>query len=370
MVYRGEELSLSGKINWFIERMGMWGDGKAIINHKGFYTYSAILRALNSKTWKLIPPSSEYNPEWLYGVLQMKNPKVTVTTSGTTGKPKQINISIADTLEKYKDKVPTPYQMIAFLLFNHVGGINTLFRSLASGGTLIIPKTHSVSDVCRAIEEHKANCLPTTPSFLNMLLMSSAHIHYDLSSLRVISFGTEVMPEETMKRLLVAFPNVRFAHTYGTTELGVLETQTNKDNPLLIKVKGGFADRGHLWVRHKNQLIDTGDLVDEHPDGWLRIKGRDTDIINVGGEKIHPLELEEMFLGMNEVDDVVVWGEGNPLMGQIVCAKFNLNMEYTSFEWKKILYDRMKGVDPYMRPVKVTVTSNPLYSDRGKKVRH
>jgi len=353
-------------INWFISRLEMWRDEKAIITPTGFYTYTAMMNALHAKQWKTIEPSPNFNAEWLYGVLAQKAPKVTVTTSGSTGKPKKVSFYVADYIEQYREKVPTPYRMIAFLLFDHVGGLNTLFRSLASGGNLILPKSRSVQDVCTAIENNKATCLPTTPSFLNMLLMTGAHITHDLSSLRVISFGTEVMPEETMARLLLAFPKVRFSQTYGTTEAGVLKVKTNLDNPLLIKVENTFIDGGTLWIRKGGELINTGDLVEQHPDGWIRIIGRQSEVINVGGQKVHPLELEEAFLKMPEVDDVVVWGEGNPLMGQVVCAKFNLNMNYTSQEWKHIIWERVNG---YKRPLKVRVTDEPLFGNRGKKVR-
>ncbi len=192
-------------ISWLLERMAIWRDKVAIICDPSILTYRALLDSLRLD-WFETPIQPEFSPCWLYWLLSQPEPKVTITTSGTTGQPKPVTHYVADLCAQYREKVPTPYRMIAFLLFDHMDGINTLLRSLCSGGTLIIPMSNKVADVCDAIEKHKATCLSTTPSFLNMLLMTEMYKQYDLSSLKVISFGTEVMPEQTMDRLMKVFP--------------------------------------------------------------------------------------------------------------------------------------------------------------------
>jgi long-chain acyl-CoA synthetase len=300
------------------------------------------------------------------------NIPVAITTSGTTGEPKTVYHQISDLIAPYKDKQLVKQRMIFYLMPDHIGGLNTILRSLVSGGTLIVPKDRSVDGVCQAIEDHKAEVLPATPSFLNMLMMSRAYQTFDLHSLKVISFGTEVMPELTMKRLMKLFPKIRWVQIYGTTELGILHTETHPTNPLWIYFPDAkplvYVNKGTLWVDD----TDTGDRVETMVDlgkTWTRILGRNSDIINVGGVKVDPTQVENIFREMKEVDDVVVYGEPNPIMGNIVCAKFNLNHDYTIEYWKKLLSERMQKYPKHYMPMRIIITADPLFSLRGKKVR-
>ena len=95
-------------------------------------------------------------------------------SSGSTGKPKAALHDFAVLLEKFRTPRPR-HRMMAFLLFDHIGGINTLFTSLATGGTLVITSDRRPDAVAALIERHKVETLPTTPTFLNLLLLSEAH---------------------------------------------------------------------------------------------------------------------------------------------------------------------------------------------------
>src|SRR6185503_3831066 len=121
----------------------------------------------------------------------------------------------------------------------------------------------------------------------------------DLSSLRVVTYGTEPMPAATLEQATKALPNVRFQQTYGMTELGILRSQSRESNSLWVRVGGeGFECKvvdGRLWVRAKSAMLgylnapspfdadgflDTGDEVLVEGE-WLRILGRGGEIINV-----------------------------------------------------------------------------------------
>ncbi|MCL4866576.1 MAG: AMP-binding protein, partial [Gemmatimonadales bacterium] len=140
-------------------------------------------------------------------------------SSGSTGKPKAILHPLPQLLEKFR-KPRHCYRTVTFLLFDHIGGFNTLFYTLANLGCIVAPEDRSVNKVCRAIERHRAELLPTSPSFLNLLLLGDVYRDYDLSSLRLVTYGTEVMPERTLERLAEALPGVRLQQTYGLSELG------------------------------------------------------------------------------------------------------------------------------------------------------
>src|SRR5439155_346850 len=98
---------------------------------------------------------------------------------------------------------------ITFLLFDHIGGVNTLLYVLSNAGCVVTVPKRSPEVVCAAIERHRVQLLPTSPTFINLLLMSEAYKRHDLSSLEMVTYGTEVMPETTLERFHRLFPRVR-----------------------------------------------------------------------------------------------------------------------------------------------------------------
>ena len=172
--------------------------------------------------------------------------------------------------------------------------------------------------------------------------MSGAAEHHDLSSLKVIAYGTEPMPESTLRALHEVLPDVSLVQTYGMSELGVLRSRSRDSQSLWLKFTGeGFEIKivdGILWVRAKTAMmgyLNAPDLFEA--DGWLntqdavevdgeylRILGRTTDLINVGGQKVYPAEVENVLLQLENVEDVAVFGKAQPMMGQVVAARFKL----------------------------------------------
>src|SRR5438445_13877980 len=102
-----------------------------------------------------------------------------------------------------------------------------------------------LSDVVPAvIERLRVQHLPTSPTFINLLLASEAYQHHDLSSLEMVTYGTEVMPETTLERFHRLFPRVRLLQTYGLSEIGILRSQSKASDSLWVKVGGdGFETR-------------------------------------------------------------------------------------------------------------------------------
>src|SRR5262249_44967828 len=145
----------------------------------------------------------------LYQRLRVRgNPGLILFSSGSTGKHKCALHDLAFLLKKFS--VPRhAYRTLVFLQLDHIGGINTLLYTLANGGTTVVADDRSPEAVCRAIERFRAQLLPTSPTFLNLLLLSEEYLRHDLSALELITYGTEPMPETTLKRVAQAFPTVR-----------------------------------------------------------------------------------------------------------------------------------------------------------------
>jgi acyl-CoA synthetase (AMP-forming)/AMP-acid ligase II len=207
------------------------------------------------------------------------------------------------------------------------------------GGTLVVPRTRGVDDVCAAIAEHRVEVLPASPTFLRMLLLADGHTRHDLSSLRTIAYGTEPMPLSTLEALSKALPQVTLKQTYGLTELGAMRTESRASGSLWMRVGGPDQEtkvvNGLLYVRAASAMLGylnapspfdaegwycTGDRVEEDADGFLRVLGRDSELINVGGEKVYPSEVENALLTMPNIADVLVYSKPNAVMGSVVAA--------------------------------------------------
>ena len=308
-------------------------------------------------------------------------------SSGSTGKPKAILHSLPELLNKFR-KPRHCYRTLTFLLFDHIGGFNTLFYTLANLGCVVAAGDRGVTSVCEVIAKHRVELLPTSPSFLNLLLLSEAYKSYDLSSLELITYGTEVMPERTLRMANEAFPATRFLQTYGLSELGILRSKSESDDSLRVKIGGeDYETRvvdGRLSIRAQSSMLgylnapspfdedgwfDTGDSVIREGD-YYRILGRQSDIINVGGQKVYPAEVEEVIAQMSGVVDVAVKGEENLLMGHIVTATIQMEEPVPSVRMRRQVAEYCKGrLQPFMIPVKVKVVTESQVNYRFKKVR-
>ena len=144
-------------------------------------------------------------------LMKLKNeshPGLIIFSSGSTGESKAAVHDFLPLLNKFKiDRRPSRW--IIFLLFDHIGGINSLFHIISSLGCVVTVEKRTPDAVCRAVEKYRAEVLPTSPSFLNMLIFSEAYKNYDLSSLKMITYGTEPMPENTLLTLHKLFPEVK-----------------------------------------------------------------------------------------------------------------------------------------------------------------
>ena len=158
-----------------------------------------------------------------YDQLRQENhPGLVLFSSGSTGKSKAAVHDFFPLLQKYANGGRTA-RILSFLLFDHIGGINTLFHTLASGGTVVIPGVdRQVEDVCKLIERHRVEILPTSPTFITLLIMSEIYKKYDLSSLKVVTYGTEVMNATILKFVFERTPISKEYSLEGATLLKFL----------------------------------------------------------------------------------------------------------------------------------------------------
>ncbi len=324
----------------------------------------------------------------LYDVLHKREaPGLVLFSSGSTGKNKAVVHDLHLLLKKFQQPRRC-WRTLLFLGFDHIGGINTLFYTLSNGGMAVVPADRSPSGVCQAIQQHRVELLPTSPTFLNFLLLAGVNKTYDLSSLRLITYGTEPMPQSTLDRVAQVFPAVKLQQTYGLSELGILRSQSRDSTSLWVRLSGeGYQIKvvdNRLWIKAESTMLgylnaasalddqgyfDTGDVV-EVDDEWLRILGRASEVINVGGSKVFPAEVESVLLALDNVEDAVVYAETNPLTGYTVAATIKLqhveSVPQFKIRMRRFCKDRLA---PYQIPTRVRFTNEPLHSERFKRMR-
>lgn len=318
------------------------------------------------------------------------HPGLILFSSGSTGQPKAMIHNTDHLLDQFAKKRKRRLSILIFLLFDHIGGLNTLFNGLASGALIVTPSSRDANIVAEAIQRHSVNLLPASPTFLNLFLLSGAHKHYDLSSLRFITYGTEPMPESLLLRLKEALPNVAFIQTFGTSETGISQTVSRSSSSTQIKIDDPNSEYkivdGELWLRSKSQILGylnhemsrftadgwfkTGDLVEEADDGFLTIVGRREDLINVGGEKVTPSEVESVLLELPEVADCLVYGQQNAITGQNVAAEIVPATDTDHKTLKRTIKKHCRqALSPYKVPARIQFTDQTSFSDRFKKSR-
>ena len=316
------------------------------------------------------------------------HPGLVVFSSGSTGKNKAAVHDLVPLLEKFKVRRQS-LRTITFLLYDHLGGFNTLLYILSNAGCIITVQDRSPDAVLGAVEKYQVELLPTSPTFINLILLSEAYKRHDISSLKTVTYGTEPMPESTLKRFHELFPRIRLLQTYGLSELGVLRSKSKKSDSLWVKVGGeGFQTRvveGILQIKAESAMLgylnapspftrdgwfDTGDVVEVDGE-YIKVLGRRSEIINVGGEKVYPAEVESLIQEIDNVAEVTVYGEKSGIVGNIVCAKVRLAKE----EHEKTFTIRLKKycqqrLSRYKVPIKVAVVDQDQHSVRFKKVRN
>ena len=339
--------------------------------------------------WKLFPRVDEPSSHPLFLELASRGVAgLVLFSSGTSGMPKAMVHDFDRLLHSYETRHESNLVVLAVLGFDHIGGLNTLFGGLAAGVPLVIPSSRAPGDVAGAIARHRVAVLPSSPTFLNLLLVSGAAAAHDLSSLRVITYGMEPMPESLLARLKAAFPRVRFIQTFGTSETGITRTESPVAGSTFLRFEDPNLEwkvvDDELWLRSRTQVAGylnasnerftadgwfrTGDKVEPGPDGTIRVLGRMGEMINVGGEKLMPAEVESVVLSVAGVMDCRVRGEPHPLIGQTVVVDVVASVADQEALRAAIRSACRERLARHKAPTRVTFVSS-VSGERMKKVR-
>ncbi len=317
-----------------------------------------------------------------------KHPGLILFTTGTTGRPKAILHDFIPFITRYKTPRP-PLKAISFLLFDHVGGINTLLHMLFNLGQIVSIQERAVESVINIIKDYSVELLPTTPTFLRMLSLFPASKEIMGDSLKIISYGTERMDRPTLQNLCTMFPKIDFRQTYGMSELGILRIKSKSRDSLYMSVGGeGVKTKiidNILYINAENKMLGylnapspfdvdgwycTKDIVKEDNEGYITITGRDSDVINISGLKFMPSQVECECVNIEGVRFAKAYGISNPITGEYLALNIdsiyvedNKNAELKS----TIIHVLKKKLPAHMIPLKISIQKQTL-SHRFKKI--
>ncbi len=266
---------------------------------------------------------------------------VLILTTGTTGEQKGARHEWSRLIAgvRHPERAAGTRWLLAYNL-NQFAGIQVLLHVLAGRGTLVVPASRRADDVIAAIEDHAVTHVSATPTFWRLLVGRLDAETAARLAIAQITLGGEAAPESLIARLRELFPDARLSHVYAGTEFGsVVSVRDGQsgiplsvlDRPDDAEVRFRIVD-GELQVLSRVGMLGyheagdsepawraTGDLVEIREDR-IHFVGRTSEIINVGGAKVHPLPVEELICSVPGVAMAAVYGRSNAVTGQIVAA--------------------------------------------------
>ncbi len=342
-------------------------------SHEHEYFFDSALVDVVIKEGLVYRRSNNQRHEFIESLRVENHAGLVLFSTGTTGRPKAILHNLTLFLKRFETPRPT-LTTINFLLFDHIGGINTLLHTLFNKGIVVAPEARTVDSVLETCRKFYVEVLPATPTFLRMMLMSGAVPDKVPACLKVITYGTERMDQPTLDELCRLLPNVDFRQTFGMSELGIVRVKSEARNSLFMKMGGeGIETRvvdGVLQIRSSSRMLgylnapspfdaegwyDTKDVVEEKS-GYYKITGRVSDVINVGGLKFMASEVERVALTFPNVSLVKVTPKQNPITGQHVELLIQPTKE-SIFDREALMAFLKERLQPHMVPKRIHVES-------------
>ncbi|MDE5591607.1 MAG: fatty acid--CoA ligase family protein, partial [Helicobacter sp.] len=330
-------------------------------------THNGVIKPVNSQKQALIQSLKD-----------SKQSGLILFSSGSTGKPKAIVHNLDTFIAIYCGKKYNPLRILSVYLPDHIAGIDVMLNTLGGGGTLVIPKQRQPHSILDTLKQHKVEILPASPTLLRLLLLSGINT-YDLEALKLVVYGSESMSETLLKSLQQALPHTRFKQGFGTSETNAIKTKSHPSKKGFFEILNTSYKiiNNELYLKSKTQALGylnadnsvfdeqgyfaTGDLVENiktNGEEYLKVIGRAKEIINVGGEKVMPQEVENILLEMPNIQDCLVYGEKNAITGQSVSVKVIVDskISLSNLELKKQIRSFLKDkLAAFKIPAKVEI---------------
>lgn len=325
---------------------------------------------------QVVGASSFKGMDELIDTLSQSTSEITIFTSGTTGQPKRVVHSVATLArnvrrgEQYKEHVwayaynPT-----------HMAGTQVFFQALMNQSTMVNVFGEPREIVYRQIERYCITHISATPTFYRMLMpFEKAY-----PSVKRVTLGGEKSDKQLYEHICKIFPNAKVNNVYASTEAGSLFAAKDDCFQIPANIRDKFRVEHDELLIHKSLLgqsdsfafdgdyYHSGDLIEwvNEADGLFRFKSRKNELINVGGYKVNPGEVEDAINAIEGVQQSLVYGRANSILGNIVVAEVKLvdGAALTDLEIRKVLASHLQD---FKVPRKIQIVNELSMTRTGK----
>ena len=312
----------------------------------------------------------------LIEVLSQSTSEITIFTSGTTGQPKRVTHSVA-TLARNVRKGEQYKEHVWAYAYNptHMAGTQVFFQALMNQSTMVNVFGESRMVVYQQIEQSGITHISATPTFYRMLMP----FEKSYPSVKRVTLGGEKSDKQLYEHICKIFPNAKVNNVYASTEAGSLFAAKDDCFQIPISIRDKFRVENDELLIHKSLLgqsdsfafdgeyYHSGDLIEwlNEEDGMFRFKSRKNELINVGGYKVNPGEIEDAINAIEGVQQSLVYGRANSILGNIVVAEVKLveGATLTDLEIRKVLSSQLQD---FKVPRKIQIVEELSMTRTGK----
>ncbi len=360
------------------------------------------------------------SPDEVFGDIDDEDITILMYTAGTTGRPKGVPLRhsgfasyIMDNVEP-ANPVVEERNLLTVPLY-HVAGIQAMMAAVYGGRTLVLLRQFDTVEWMDTVQKEQVNRAMLVPTMLKWVVDHADFDKYDMSSLKVITYGAAPMPYEVIKKAIELLPGARFINAFGQTETASTITSLGPDDHVIegtdeekekklkrltssigkplpdVEVKivdesGENMPEGEVGeILARGPRIMSGYWKDEEKtskvlttDGWLKtgdkgwiddegyiyLAGRADDLIIRGGENISPKEVEDVLYACPNVEEAVVIGVSDPEWGQEVRAIVVLKKGESATE--EDVFEHCKSLASFKRPKSVVFVDELPRNQVGK----
>ncbi len=316
------------------------------------------------------------NMEAVISALQNSTSELSIFTSGTTGQPKKVVHTIETLTRSVRTGSKYNNQIWAYA-YNptHMAGLQVFFQAFENQNTIVNVFNMQRGDVYRMISEYQITHISATPTFYRLLLP----FEHSYMSVQRVTLGGEKSDDNLYENIKRIFPQAKINNVYASTEAGSLFAAKGDCFQIPICIRDKFLVVDDELLIHKTLLgrsdtfnfdgdyYHSGDLIEwvNKEDGIFRFKSRKNELINVGGYKVNPSDVEYAINAIDGVKQSIVYGKENSVLGNVLIAEVVLEkgVMITDIDIRKRLKEQLQD---FKIPRKIKFVNSLSLTRTGK----